>query len=306
MPAFCPTKNGALHLKVVYALLQNMRPRQWVKNGFVFAGIFFDQKLLDFDSLLRVLGAFLLLCLAASSIYLINDLVDIDKDRQHPKKRHRPLASGRLPVRLAQIAAIAFVIGSVLGALVFSVAFAGVIVAYLVLHIAYSYVLKNMVIMDVFAIAAGFVLRVLAGVTVIAVENFSPWLYVCAGILSLLLAVGKRRQELVTLGEKAVETREIFKQYNLSLLNDLLLLTITSAGVFYTLYAIESGTTLVDRPEYLLLTVPFVYFGLFRYMYVIYVKQHGGDPTELLFEDRALQVTLACWGAVLLMLLYVA
>lgn len=291
-------------LKIAYALLQNMRPRQWAKNGFAFAGIAFDKQFLEGESLLRVSATFVLLCLCASSIYLINDLVDLKQDRQHPKKKHRPLASGRLPVAVAVAAAVLLPLVALGAALAFSWQLAVVLVIYLILHIVYSYSLKEIVIIDVFAIAAGFVLRVVAGVVVIEVEQFSPWLYVCAGLLSLFLAVGKRRQELVMMGENAINTRKIFDHYSLALLDDMLRLTITAAAISYTLYAAEAETRLT-RPEYMLLTVPFVYYGLFRYLYVIYVKEHGGDPTEVLFEDRPLQLTLVLWVALVGSILYI-
>ncbi|MFP4323947.1 MAG: decaprenyl-phosphate phosphoribosyltransferase [Anaerolineales bacterium] len=293
-------------LPVSLALLENMRPRQWAKNGFVFMGILFDGQLFEPEPLARVFVAFGLLCLAASTIYIINDLVDIEKDRRHPKKKFRPLASGRLPMPVAIGAAVLFTLVSLGVGWWLSPSLFGVIVAYLVLHIGYSFVLKQIVILDVFAIAAGFVLRVIAGIVVIEVENFSPWLYVCAGLLSLLLAVGKRRGELLTMGEQAELTRGVFRYYNLALLNEMLRLTLASAAVAYTLYAIEADTTLLADSEIKLLTVPPVYYGLFRYLYLIYVKNHGGDPTELLFEDRTLQATLAVWLGLIGLLLYAA
>jgi 4-hydroxybenzoate polyprenyltransferase len=281
-----------------------MRPKQWAKNGFVFAGIVFDQQLDDREPLLRVLVAFVLLCLTSSTIYLINDLADVESDRQHPKKKFRPIASGRLPVRVAAAAAIIFPSIAIGGAMTFSPELAGVLVLYLVLHILYSYVLKHIAIVDVFTIAAGFVLRVIAGVVVIEVEQFSPWLYVMAGLVALFLAVGKRRQELIQMGDNATNTRAIFKDYNLPLLDDMLRLTMTSTAVAYTLYVIEAETLLVDT-EYRLLTVPFVYYGLFRYLHVLYVKNHGGDPTEVIYEDRPLQVALVLGIALVLALLYI-
>lgn len=290
--------------KVAYALLQNMRPRQWSKNGFVFAGIIFDKKLTDEDSLARVLLAFVLLSFTASTIYLINDIVDVEKDRLHPKKKHRPIASGRLPIPVAVIAAVIFPTVSILVALAFSPELAAVLAVYLVLHILYSYYLKAIVIIDVFAIAAGFILRVIAGVVVIEVQNFSPWLYACAGLLSLFLAIGKRRQELVMLGESAGEIRKSFKDYTLPLLDDMVRLVISSTAIAYTLYATESETVLV-RQEYMLLTVPFVYYGLFRYMYLLHVKGQGGDPTEVLFVDRPLQIAIGCWIGLIMVLFYI-
>jgi 4-hydroxybenzoate polyprenyltransferase len=290
--------------QIAFALLQNMRPKQWAKNGFVFAGIVFDQQLDDREPLLRVLVAFVLLCLTSSTIYLINDLADVESDRQHPKKKFRPIASGRLPMRVAAAAAIIFPSIAIGGAMTFSPELAGVLVLYLVLHILYSYLLKHIAIVDVFTIAAGFVLRVIAGVVVIEVEQFSPWLYVMAGLVALFLAVGKRRQELIQMGDNATNTRAIFKDYNLPLLDDMLRLTMTSTAVAYTLYVIEAETLLVDT-EYRLLTVPFVYYGLFRYLHVLYVKNHGGDPTEVIYEDRPLQVALVLGIALVLALLYI-
>lgn len=288
----------------LYALIQNMRPKQWAKNGFVFAGILFDQQLDNADSLARVMITFGLLCLTASTIYLINDLVDIEKDRLHPKKKHRPLASGRLPVPVAQGAVLLFLFIAVGLSALFSPELTAVLVVYLILHIAYSFYLKNIVIVDVFAIAAGFVLRVIAGIVVIHVQNFSPWLYVCAGLLSLFLAVGKRRQELIMMGVNAEKTRPIFQEYNLELLNDMLRLVLASTAIAYTIYTVEARTLLVSS-EGMLLTVPFVYYALFRYLYVIHVKGDGGDPTEVLFEDRPLQATIAAYVALIIALLYI-
>lgn len=292
-------------MTIARALLENMRPQQWTKNGFVFAGIVFDRQLDNQDSLLRVVVAFVLLCLTASTIYLINDLVDIEKDRQHPKKRYRPLASGRLPVQVAMAAAAIFPTISIGIALAYSVELALVLISYLVLHIAYSFYLKNVVIIDVFAIAAGFVLRVIAGVVVIDVQNFSPWLYVCAGLLALFLAVGKRRQELILLNDKAEDVRTTYKSYNLELLNDMLRLVLASTAIAYTLYSTEAETLLIENPAYMLLTVPFVYYGLFRYLFIIHIKGEGGDPTEVLFIDRPLQLTLLAWGGLIFLLFYV-
>ncbi len=286
-------------------LLRAMRPRQWAKNIFVFVGIVFDQSLFDLSALANVLIAFVLLCLTASTIYLINDIVDVERDRQHPKKKHRPIASGELSVRTATTAAILLPLVALGIALSFSQELALVLVAYLVLHILYSFYLKQIAIIDIFAIAAGFVLRVVAGVVVISVQNFSPWLYAFMGLLSLFLAVGKRRQELKLLGDKATSVREAFKGYNLPFLDDLLRLTVISTGIMYTLYAVEAETALVPSPL-MLLTVPFVYYALFRYLYLIHVADSGGDPTEILFEDRPLQLTIGLWGVVIVLLLYFA
>jgi 4-hydroxybenzoate polyprenyltransferase len=280
---------GAFMQTTLFALLQNMRPKQWAKNGFVFAGILFDQQLTKAEPLARVMITFGLLCLTASTIYIINDLVDIEKDKLHPKKKNRPLPSGRLPIPVAQAAAAVFMAISVGLSLLFSPQLTVVLVTYLVLHIGYSFILKNVVILDVFAIAGGFILRVIAGIVVIEVQNFSPWLYVCAGLLSLFLAVGKRRQELILMGENAEKTRPIFQQYNMELLNDMLRLVLASTAVGYTLYATEAETIL-GRSD----------------LYVIHVKKEGGDPTEVLFEDRPLQIDMTAYIVLVFLLLYIA
>jgi len=301
-PSSAPQNTSVV--SIAYALLQNMRPKQWAKNGFVFMAILFDQQFFELDALARVIAAFVLLCLTASAIYIVNDLVDIEKDRQHPKKRFRPLASGRLPIPIGIGAAIVLFALALLGSLPLGTDLTLVIIGYIALHVAYSFVLKNIVIIDVFAIAGGFVLRVIAGAVVIDVAQFSPWLYACAATLALFLAVGKRRQEFIQMGEKAATTRSILKKYNLPLINDMLRLTITTTAIAYTLYATEAETTLI-QPEYMLLTVPIVYYGLFRYLYVIYVEEHGGDPTEILFEDRPLQASIVLWVALIMVFFYV-
>lgn len=285
------------------ALIESMRPRQWAKNVFVFAGIVFDGTLLQLPFLLPVLAAFGLLCLTASSIYLINDLVDVEKDRLHPKKRLRPIPSGRLPIGVAWGAAITLAVIGLGGALLLNRWLAIVLVAYFVQHVAYSFYLKHIVIVDIFTIAVGFVLRAVAGVVVITVSNFSAWLYVCVGLLSLFLAVGKRRQELLMMGEQAADVRGVFRYYNLPLLDDMLRMAVISTAMAYTLYAVEAETALVS-PPFMLITVPFVYYALFRYLYVIHVEGQGGDPTEVLYIDRPLQVSILLWGAVIIVLIY--
>ncbi len=285
-------------------LIRTMRPKQWAKNGFIFAGIVFDRQLHHADSFLRVLVGFVLLCLTASTIYLINDIVDIERDRMHPKKKLRPIPSGQLSIPLAMTAAVILPIIAIGIALAYSVPLALVLILYLTLHIAYSFYLKNMILIDVFAIAAGFVLRVLAGVVVITVASFSPWLYVCTGALSLFLAVGKRRQELILLAGNAAEVRATYKHYNLPLLDDMLRMVTTGSVITYTLYTVEAKTNLA--PNAMLLTVPFVVYGIFRYLYLIHVKGEGGAPDELLFKDKPLLVSIILWVLSVIGVLYVS
>ncbi|HMM27738.1 MAG TPA: decaprenyl-phosphate phosphoribosyltransferase [Aggregatilineaceae bacterium] len=288
----------------VRGLIRTMRPKQWPKNGFVYAGILFDQQILDAGPFARVTLAFVLLCLSASAIYIINDLVDIERDRLHPRKRERPLASGQLPVRWAVAAAITLPALALGISLAFSPPLTLVLLAYLALHIAYSFWLKNIVLIDVFAIAAGFILRVVAGIVVITVTHFSPWLYICAGLLALFLAVGKRRQELLLLADGASNHRATYKDYNLPLLDDMLRMVTTGSVITYMLYTIESQTIRSNEHK-MLLTVPFVIYGVFRYLYLIHVEGEGSAPDELLFKDWPLLLDVVLWVLAVGLILYV-
>lgn len=273
-------------------LLRTMRLKQWIKNGFIFIPILFDRKLSlsNTGPLINVLIAFGLFCLMSSAVYVLNDLVDVERDRHHPTKRHRPIASGQLPMSIATIAAVALPILSLGSALMFNVPLALVLALYYIKDLLYSFSLKNVVILDVLVLASGFIMRVVAGAVVITVTNFSPWLYICVGMLALFLAVGKRRQELVLMGENAGNTRKILKEYNLELLNDMLRMVMTGSIMTYSLYAIEAPTSF-GGPA-MILTIPFVVYGIFRYMYLIHIKGEGGAPDEVLLKDRPLLLSV--------------
>lgn len=289
----------------VRGLIRTMRPIQWAKNGFVYAGILFDQQMLEAEPFARVTLAFVLLCLSASAIYVINDLVDVERDRLHPRKRERPLASGQLPVSWAVAAAIVLPLLSLGISLAYSPPLTLVLLGYLALHIAYTFWLKNIVLIDVFAIAAGFILRVVAGIVVIDVTHFSPWLYLCAGLLALFLAVGKRRQELILLAGDASNHRAAYKDYNMPLLDDMLRMVTTGSVITYMLYTIEAQT--IRSNEYkMLLTIPFVVYGIFRYLYLIHVRNEGSAPDELLFKDWPLLLSVILWVASVGIILYIA
>ncbi len=298
------TSESVDFMTAVRGLLRTMRPKQWAKNAFVFAGLLFDRQLLEAEAFGRVIAAFILFSLTASAIYLINDIVDIERDRLHPRKKNRPLPAGQLPIQMAATAAIILPVIALGTSLAISLPLTVVLLTYFVMQLLYSFQLKNVVLIDVFIIAAGFVLRTIAGVVVINVTNFSPWLYVCVGLLALFLAVGKRRQELILLEDDAAKVRDTYKGYNLPLLDDLLRLVVTSTSIAYALYATESDTALVE-PEYMLLTVPVVYYALFRYLFVIHRLGMGGDPTDVLYEDRPLQMAIGMWGIMIFVLLYV-
>lgn len=288
----------------VRGLIVTMRPIQWSKNGFVFAGLLFDQQLTKPEPLARVLVTFVLLCLAASAIYLVNDLVDIERDRLHPRKRQRPLPSGQVPQSWAVAAAVMLPAIALLGSLLLTWKLTAVLLAYLALHLAYSFFVKNVVLLDVFAIAAGFILRVVAGIVVIHVARFSPWLYVCAGLLALFLAIGKRRQELLLLAENAGDVRATYKDYNMPLLDDMLRMVTTGSVLTYMLYTIEAPTIRTNGHN-MMLTIPFVIYGIFRYLYLIHVRGEGSAPDELLFEDVPLLATVVLWIGAVGLVLYV-
>lgn len=281
-----------------------MRPKQWTKNGIIYAGIVFDGQLFVLDSFVRVTISFILLCLISSSIYIVNDLVDIESDRQHPVKRNRALPSGQLPVPFAIVAAFVlpiFVIGT---ALTYSRGFAIILIGYLILQLLYSFRLKHIVLIDVMAVTAGFVLRVAAGVVVVHVARFSPWLYACTALLALFLAIAKRRQELLQLAEEAGTIRVTFKQYNLPLLDEMLRIVMTGTIIAYMLYAIEEPSVLLAGTNLSLLTVPFVLYGVFRYLYLMHVKGEGSAPDEVLLRDRPLQLAILLWGFTFVAIIY--
>jgi 4-hydroxybenzoate polyprenyltransferase len=273
-------------------LVRAMRPKQWAKNGLIFIPVLFDHKisLSNPEPFLRVVLAFIMFSIAASAVYLINDIRDVEADRLHPKKRNRPIASGQLSMEIAIAGAIIMPIVAVGGALLFSIPLAIILVVYILKQIAYSYYFKHIVILDVIVLAAGHILRVIAGAVVITVTNFSPWLYVCTGAGALFLAVAKRRQELILLGVDAQDVRATYKEYNMPLLDDMLRLVMTSCLLSYTLYTVEAKTNL-GGPA-MLLTVPFIVYGIFRYLYLMHVKGEGGAPDELLFKDRPLLIDI--------------
>jgi 4-hydroxybenzoate polyprenyltransferase len=295
-----------LNLEALVGLIKTMRPRQWTKNAFVFAGLVFDGQFFAPESFLRVLISFFLLCLLSGSVYVINDLADIERDRAHPTKRNRPIPSGKLPIPIAIAAAIVLPSIVLFASLALRWQFTVVLAAYLVLQLLYSFGLKHVVIIDVLAVTAGFVLRVAAGVVVIQVAAFSPWLYACTALLSLFLIIGKRRQELLLVAQEAGTTRVTLEQYNLPLLDDMLRIVITGTIICYLLYAIEAPSVLLAGTNLALLTVPFVLYGMFRYLYLIHVKGEGSAPDEVLLKDRGLQLTIVLWGLTFMLILYLA
>ncbi len=282
-----------------------MRPRQWTKNVlFVFPAIVFDAGLTDITALGRVFACSALLIMAASAIYLFNDIVDIDADRQHPDKRGRPIAAGVVPVPAAGAAAALLAAATLVCALAFDRDLTVVLLAYYLLQVAYSLYIKHMALLDIMAVSAGFVLRIVAGGVVIDV-TLSPWLTTCAGLLALFLIIGKRRQELQMLGDAAQSARASFRRYSLPLLDDLLRIVTTCVLITYIIYSVESTTMVRNGQNFGLLTVPIVIYGIFRYLYLIHIEGEGSAPDEVLLTDRPLQLTLVIASLCYFVIIYI-
>jgi 4-hydroxybenzoate polyprenyltransferase len=286
------------------ALFKTMRPRQWTKNIFIFAALVFDKQLLIPESFLRTLGGFMLFCLVSSSVYIFNDLADIEADRQHPVKRMRPIPSGRLPVSTAWVAGVALIVISLVLGWLLSPAFTFVIAGYFLLNLAYSKWLKHVLILDVLILAACFVLRVDAGVRLIQVERFSPWLYVVMTLLALFLGFGKRRAELALLTEGAASHRKVLKGYTVSLLDQYIMIVSGMTIVGYSLYTFSAPNLPANHS--MMLTIPFVVYAIFRYLYLIEVEHAGGAPEEILLSDRPFQVSMLLWAAAVLGVFYLS
>ncbi len=287
---------------MLLALLQTMRPQQWTKNAVIFAALVFDNQLFQLTPFLHTLAGFGLMCLLSSTVYVINDLADIEKDRQHPKKRLRPLPSGRLPKSVAVIAALVLLAVALPLSFLLDWRFGVIGVIYLIKDLAYSFRLKNVVLIDVMLLAAGFLLRVGAGVTLITVERFSPWLYICMGLLALFMGFGKRRAEYLLMQGAAGESRKVLQEYSLPFLDELINLVSTATIVAYSLYTFSAPNLPANHA--MMLTIPFVMYAIFRYLYLIHIKGEGGAPDELVLTDRPLQVTFAMWGLAAIAILY--
>lgn len=287
---------------MLLALLKTMRPRQWPKNGFVFFALIFDRQLFHRDAFLRTLAGFVLFCLVSSVVYIINDISDIEADRQHPKKKLRPLPSGKLSVKAAWVAAAAIVFICLPLSYWLSPAFAAVLTAYLLINLAYSRWLKHIPILDVFIIAAGFVLRVEAGVTLIVVERFSPWLYVVTTLGSLYLGFGKRRAELTLLSKGAGSHRKVLDGYSIPLIDQYITIVATATIVFYSFYTFTAEN--MPKNHSMMLTIPFIIYIIFRYQYLVHMTDQTGAPEEVLLTDRPVQIALVLMGITVLVVFY--
>ena len=284
------------------ALVVSVRPRQWVKNLFVFAAVIFSQKLFT-PALWSATGAFLIFCALSGAMYLFNDVVDRDKDRLHPRKRERPVAAGRLSPRAAVGAGLLLLMAALAAAGVMSRGLLLVAVGYVILLTAYSLWLKHVVIVDVIVVACGFVLRAVAGAVAVDVE-ISGWLLICTIQIALFLALGKRRHEYLTLDGDAARHRPILADYSAGLLDQMIAVVTASTVTAYALYTMSPETVAKFHTHWLPVTLPFVLYGIFRYLYLLYRKELGGNPSEVVLNDRPLLINAVCWIVAVLVIIY--
>jgi len=291
-----------MFMRTLFALLKSMRPRQWMKNVLIFVPLVFDQQLDNMVAFGTTLAGFALLCLVASAVYLVNDLTDLEADRLHPEKRKRPLASGELPVAVAIWATALLLLIAVPLAYFLSPGFAAVLLTYLLLNLAYSRWLKHIAIIDVIVLASFYLLRVVAGLTLIQVARFSPWLYVVTTLGALYIGFGKRRAELALLAGEASNHRRVLDGYTIPLLDQFITIVSATTIVAYSLYTFSAPN--LPENHAMMLTIPFAIYGIFRYLYIVQTKQGGGAPEEELLADRPLQFTIFLWGVTVLVIFY--
>lgn len=286
------------------ALLKTMRPRQWTKNGFVFFALVFDKQLFSLEPFLRTLGGFFLFCLTSSAVYLLNDITDLEADRKHPEKKHRPIASGELPLNIAWTAAVLLILIALPLGYLLSPGFSLIMAAYLVINVLYSRWFKHIPILDVLIVSSGFVLRVGAGETLITVERFSPWLYVVTTLFSLYIGLGKRRAEMTLLAQGAASHRKVLDGYTIPLLDQYITIVSGTTIVAYSLYTFSAPN--LPENHSMMLTIPFVVYGIFRYLQLIQTGHAAGAPDEVALKDRPLQATVLLWGLAVIAVFYLS
>ena len=297
-------ENSYMSNTTAFLVFRSMRPRQWTKNLILFAALIFSQNIFSPLLLFRAVAAFAIFCFLSGCVYIINDLLDLKQDQIHPIKSKRPLASGKLKPATAVIAAIALFCLSFGSAAAFTnLTFMLVALIYFVLQLAYSMLLKHVVILDVFCIAAGFVLRAIGGAEVIDVP-FSTWLLFCTMLLSLFLALSKRRHELLLLEDDAVHHRKILFEYSPYLLDQMISVVTASTVITYTLYTVSEDTVSKFGTDRLKFTIPFVLYGIFRYLYLIHQKNEGGSPEHVLLNDLPLIICILLYGLTVGLILY--
>jgi len=291
------------HHSALWAVVETLRPQQWVKNGFIFAALIFSQSLARGDRCRRVLLAVLVFCLVSSAVYALNDILDAAEDRHHPNKKLRPIASGRVRPSTAAIVGVILACAGLLEAWRLDADFLAIVGVYLTLNVLYSTFLKRVFLLDVFIVAAGFLLRVIAGGVVIHVA-ISPWLIVCTTLLALFMALSKRRHELILLGRRASDHRAILSDYSPYFLDQLISIVTASTVVTYALYTLSPDVQSKFPGKRLELTIPFVLFGIFRYLHLIHHRDQGGNPTRSLFTDPVLLTVVLLWALGVVLIIY--
>jgi 4-hydroxybenzoate polyprenyltransferase len=281
---------------MIKELLISMRPKQWYKNLVIFIGIVFSLNLLNFNLWIDVFAAFTIFCALSGSIYVINDIIDIEKDRNHPQKCNRPIASGKLKINNALISAVILIAAALGVSYLINMLFLSAALAFFLLILSYSLLLKHSIIVDMIVISIGFVIRAIAGCFAVGVI-VSPWLIVGAFLLALFLAIGKRRHELVLLGDKAENHRKILDGYSTQMLDQMMNITTSALIMSYSLYTFFTGKI------YIMLTIPIAFYGLFRYIYLVHAENFGGEP-EMLFKDRGMIYSMIIWVILVIIVLY--
>lgn len=282
------------YIRTLKYVLLSMRPEQWIKNSFVFAALLFSQNLLNLSKDIKAIVGFIIFCMITSCAYMINDLIDLEKDKLHPTKSRRPLASGSLNKTTAVTIIVLLCFTGLFLAFYMNSLFGIIVLTYLLLNIGYSLYLKNIVILDVVTISAGFVLRVLGGAIIISVTA-SQWLVLCTILLSLFLGFSKRRHELVLLEDKASTHRKVLSYYNTYFLDQMIAVVTASTLICYALYTMSKDTIENLGTSKLIYTVPFVLYGVFRYLYLVHQKEEGGNPTEVIFTDKPMIINVILW-----------
>jgi 4-hydroxybenzoate polyprenyltransferase len=283
--------------KFIYLMVQQMRPKQWTKNILLYAALVFSIDSIEISMFWQSTIGFILFCLISSCVYILNDYLDIEADRNHPIKRDRPMASGLLNPNLAVSVGVIIFIASIAVAFNSNLTFGIILIVYFALNVAYSIILKHVVIIDVMIVAAGFVLRALGGGVIINVK-ITPWFLICTLLISLFLAISKRRYEFILSLEKDSSHRKVLQFYNLNLLDQMNSIVTTATIISYSLFTFTSGRTV-----HLMWTIPVVIYGIFRYIYLIHVEGKGGSPDKLLFEDKHILITVFLYGILVVIIL---
>lgn len=282
-------------------VLRLMRPIQWIKNGFVFTGVFFGERFGDMHLLLQVLLTAIAFSFMSSCVYIFNDVIDCESDRHHPKKKNRPLPSGKVSVSFAIPLAVVLGLIALLISYWVSYKVLIIILSYVILNILYSLKLKNIVIIDVFCIAAGFMLRILAGTIGVDIPP-SKWLLLCGLMITLFLGFAKRRAEMIALTDNREEHRKVLTSYGPILLDEIITICATGVIITYSLYTMSPDTIRIHQTENLIYTVPFVIYALFRYIFLLHHTQGGGDPTRDLLKDPHIMLSVFGWAALVIFL----